>query len=211
MPERTAARSMAVVTVPPHLTSDGREWFCPAGGRDRRALRVGEHVAVDHPLALEHPTHFAASSEPPDAWPLGLPSLELRRAQEEAQRRLLPSLGRRVVPCCERCGAESPESVVLIDQPQAVVKIGLLAGIEPGPDAGAEQYRIEQAFNNRARLYQQRGQQLAAAEARFRAQHTACPEGTEPMAEPETPAELPVFHRLTSVRSNGIPRSVVGG
>jgi hypothetical protein len=103
--------------------------------------------------------------------------------------------------------------VVLIDQPQATVKIGLLAGIEDGdPDAGAERYRIEQTFANQARLFEQRRRDLAVVEARWRLEHTACPEGTPPVVEPVVPATLPLAYRLSTIRGNGTaPTTIIGG
>jgi hypothetical protein len=196
----------------PGITSDGMEWFIPAGGRERRPLRPGDHIAPDHPLVREYADRFVVSAEPINAWPVGLAGPELRKAQQAERQRLLPSPALKATPVCARCGAESSESVVLIDQPQAGVKIGLLAGLEDGdPDAGAERYRIEQTFANQARLFEQRKRDLAVAEARWREQHTACPPGTPEVERPAVPDDLPVMLRLATVRGNGQPRTVIVG
>jgi hypothetical protein len=167
----------------PGITDGGdREWFVPAGGRDRRPVRVGDHIATDHPLVLEYPDHFVPSVEPVDCWPVGVLSEDARKRQEAERQRLAPSLARRVVPICSRCGASSEESVVMVDPPGAMDLHNALVGLD-GTDA-AGRYRVEREVYARARLAQARKQELAAAERRWAEQHTACPEGTPPAVEP---------------------------
>lgn len=204
---------MAVVLVPPGLTDDGeREWFCPerapegTRGGARRPIRIGDHLAADHPLVQAWPDRFAPSAEPVDTWPVAALSADALKRRQAEQARLAPILGRRATPTCLRCGAASGESVDLFDPPTALDLNSALAGLDDHDPASAnERYRIQRTTYAAARLAQQRARELAEAEARFRLEHTACPEGTPPLPEPETPATMPLHYRLATIRGSGVP------
>jgi hypothetical protein len=202
-------RSAAVVRVPPHHTDRlTREWFCPAPatngpGSGRRPLRVGEHLAADHPLVLAWPDHFAPSPEPPDCWPISVPSVEARKRAQAEQLRHASHPARKVTPCCARCGAEGP-SVVVFDQPTQLALISALAGLDDhAPEARGERWRIEQRFRVQALAHRDQERELAKVEAVWRLEHTTCPPDTPPMPEPQVPDNPPLFYRLASVRGGG--------
>jgi hypothetical protein len=204
------ARSAAVVASPPHHTDDlTREWFCPAPatngpGSGRRPLRVGDHIAADHPLVNEHPTYFAPSAEPVDAWPISVPSAEARKRQQAELLRLAAHPARKVTPVCARCGASSRRSVVMHDRPTQLALISELSGLDPHtPESRRERWAIEQRFAAMARAVADQERDLAEAEAAWRAEHLTCPEGTPELPAPQVPVDVPLFYRLGSIRGVG--------
>jgi hypothetical protein len=201
--DRTAAaRSAVVVDIPPLLT-DGHEWFVPEAGRGgRRGVRVGEHLAADHPLVLAYPEHFAASLEPVDTWPVGTADTDTRKRQQAERLRLAAHPARRIIPCCARCGAEAEESVVLFDQPTQLGLLSELSGLDDGdPASWVERQAIEDRYLTMARAAQEQEAELARVEAAWRAEHQQCPEGTALLPEPEVPERPPLFYRLPGVRT----------
>jgi hypothetical protein len=199
------ARSAVCVTSPPHLTDDDREWFIPELGRGaRRALRPGEHVAADHPLVVQYPGFFQPSSEPVDCWPQGVLTQEAAKRQQAEQMRLASRPARRVTPCCIRCGQEHDQSVILLDQPTQLALISALSAVEDGDsEAWADRHRIEAQFSAMAKASKDQQDELVRIEAEFRASHPSCPEGTEPMPEPDVPDRVPLQWRLPGVRTLG--------
>jgi hypothetical protein len=202
--DQATAHSAACVTSPPNLT-DGTEWFVPMPGRDgRRAVQVGEHLAVDHPLVLAYPERFAPSAEPVDCWPVGVADAETRKHQQAEQLRLAAHLARKVTPACARCGAESTDAVVVFDMPTQLDLLSSLSALDDyDPDSWAERWRIEARYAAMARTVKAQEDELRLAEAAWRAEHPRCPEGTPPLEEPQVP-ERPAFHyRLPAVRTLG--------
>jgi hypothetical protein len=195
-------RSAACVASPPGLV-DGTEWVIPLPGRgQRRGVQVGEHVEVGHPLAVAFPGCFVDSAEPVDCWPIGLPSLETRKQREAEQRRLASHPCRKVTPACARCGAESEQSVIVFDQPTQLGLLEALSGLEDHDHVG--RYRIESKYGAMARAAQEQEAELQRVEAAWRAEHQQCPEGTDPMPEPQVPETIPwVPWRLNTVRTLG--------
>jgi hypothetical protein len=199
----TIARSAAVVTGPPGITDDGLEWFIPLPGRgNRRPVQVGEHLPTDHPLVLAYPAYFTPSQEPVDCWPLASASLERRKRQQADRMRLASHPCRKVTPACARCGAESPDSVVLFDQPRELDLIAELSGLDDhDADRATDGWAIEARYAAMARVWQEQTIELQRAEGAWRAEHQQCPEGTEPMPAPQLP-ERPALHlRLSGVRT----------
>jgi hypothetical protein len=200
----TTTRSKVVVTSPPHLIDD-EEFFIPELGRgNRRALRTGEHVAVDHPLAVAYPGHFEDSNEPPDAWAVPVLTAEARKRQQAAQMRLASHPARLVRPCCARCGAFSDDAVVMHDQPSVLGLTNALSALDEGdPDSWAETWRIETTFARAAKAFKEQEAELQRVEAEWRASHQQCPEGTPPIDEPTIPDNVPLQWRLPGVRTAG--------
>lgn len=204
--EKPAARSAAVVRTPPHLTGQGDEqveWFVSqvasnGPGSGRRELRVGEHIAADHPLALTWPDFFSPSPEPPDAWPISVPSLETRRRQQAEHTRRVAHHARRVTPCCARCGAQSPTAVIVTDPPTALALISELAG-QDDADFAAHRH-TEAKFAALARAAAAQARELADVEAEWRAQHRTCPEGSPEVPEPQVPEVGALHFRRVNVR-----------
>lgn len=197
-------RSAVCVTSPPNLTDD-REWFVPMSGRDgRRPVQVGEHLPVDHPLVLAYPNHFQPSAEPPDCWPIGVPTREAREREQAERLRLAAHPARRIRPTCARCGAESEQSVLLFAMPSQLDLISELSGLDDyDPDSWAERLRIEDRYATQAKAVKDQEAELQRIEAAWRAEHPQCPEGTPPIEEPQVP-ERPAFHyRLPTIRTLG--------
>jgi hypothetical protein len=195
--------SAVVVTSPPHVIGD-TEFFVHVGGRSevgRRALKPGEHVAVDCPLVLAYPQHFRDSNEPPDTWVEGVLSEEALKRQAAEQMRLAAHNGRRITPCCLRCGASSERSVLLQDQPSELDLINALSGIEDSD--WTERVRVERTFATLARAVTEQETALINAEAGWRTEHQQCPPGTPPMGEEPVPDNAPLQWRLPGVRSVG--------
>jgi hypothetical protein len=203
-PDRAAVRSAACVASPP-LLADDREWFIPEAGRGvRRGVRAGEHLEPGHPLAVAFPECFTASAEPVDCWPVGVPDEDARKRRQAEQLRLAPSLARRVTPVCLRCGAQSEQAVVLVDQPQALDLISELSGlVDHDPASITERLRIEGRYAEMARQHQERERELAVAENAWRTLHVACPEGTPELAAPSVPDHPALHYRLPTVRTLG--------
>lgn len=202
--ERAAVRSAVCITSPPHLTDDGREWFVPLAGRDgRRAVQPGEHLPVDHPLALAwFAAHFTSSAEPPDCWPVGVLGEEGRKRQQAEQQRLTSSPARRVSFVCVRCNATAAQSVIVTDLPGQLDLINALSTVdESDADGWAQRQRIELRFAALARTAQEQTIELARAEAEWRASHQQCPPGTPPVEEPTVPERVPLSWRLPGVRT----------
>jgi hypothetical protein len=204
------ARSAAVLTPPPGLTDDGeREWFVPQAatngpGSGRRALRVGDHLAPDHPLVTAWPDRFAPSAEPIDCWPVSVPSEEARRRQQAEQTRLASRPARKVTPTCARCGAEHPGSVIMTGQPTVLARLNALSGLDDGdPESRAERWRIEQEFRDAARAHADQQRQLTKLEAAFRASHQQCPDGTPELPEVKVPEELGIYYRTGRIDGRG--------
>jgi hypothetical protein len=193
-------RSMVCITGVPRVLGD-YEYVVLGQGRFRRAVQVGDHLPVDHPLVAAWPDSFGPSGEVAD-------TLVVRRLTEEAeeqQRLLHVSLAshnaRKLTPCCLRCGAESKESVVVLDQPQALEFNAELSGLDDGDHAG--RYRVEAKYAAMGRAWQDQQYAAAAAEQAWRAEHAECPEGTPPLPSPEIPEQPPLTWRLSTVRTRG--------
>jgi hypothetical protein len=198
-----APASAVCVTSPPHLTDDGDcEWFIYTGGRDgRRALQPGEHIAVDHPLAVQYPRCFRRSDEPPDAWPQSVLSREAARRQQAEQMRLASYPCRKVTPCCARCGAQSERSVVMADQPSQLQLVSALSDLEDHDWSGRQ--AVETKFAKLAQDVKEQQDELVRIEAEWRNQHVTCPPGTPAMDEPKAPDNVPLTWRLPGIRSLG--------
>jgi hypothetical protein len=197
--------SAVVVSSPPPVTSDGKEWFVPELGRGaRRAVRVGEHLVVDHPLAVEHPGCFAPSREPVDCWPTGVDDDETRKRQRIEWTRHASRPARKITFVCSRCHLEG-ESLIVDDQPSQLGLINALAGVDDDdPDAWAERARIEQRFTTALQTYQQQQEALIVGELAFRSSHLQCPPDTAPVDdEPTVLDNVPLQWRLPGVRTLG--------
>jgi hypothetical protein len=197
------ARSAVVITSPPHLVGD-TEYFIPELGRGaRRALRPGEHIAVDHPLAVEYPGHFTPSREPIDAWPQGVITEDARKRQQAEWTRHASRPARKITFVCTRCGLEGA-SLITDDQPSQLALVNALSNVdENDPDGWAERSRIEQRFANAVKTYGEQQEALTSGEAAFRAAHLQCPEGTPVEDEPTVPDRVPLTWRLPGVRTLG--------
>jgi hypothetical protein len=178
---------------------DDHEYVIPTGGRGRRGVKVGDHLAADHPLVLANPGAFSPSPEPPDTWPIGVLTEEARVARQQQTVRLDPAWARRMTPVCRRCGHQSKQSVTLTDPPQATDLISALSALDDADLVGRA--RVEARFAAMARDHQAAAAELAAVEQAFRVEHPQCPEGTAPLPEPDVPASPPMFHRLPSIRT----------
>jgi hypothetical protein len=207
VPDQQQARSAAVAIPPPPITDD-LEWFAPTAatngpGSGRRPLRVGDHLAPDHPLVLAHPTCFAPSGEPPDTWPISLPTDQARKRQQAEALRLAAHPARRITPCCARCGAESEQSVIMFDQPTQLGLLNALAGLDDDPASRAERWQIEQTYRVMARAHRDQQRELTRLEAAWRISHQQCPDGTPELPGPPVPEHAPLFYRNVRVAGVG--------
>jgi hypothetical protein len=178
------------------------EFFVPELGRGaRRAVRIGDHLVVDHALVAAYPNRFAPSAEPPDCWPVGVPDADTRKQRQAEQMRLASHPARHVRPCCARCGAESPDAIIMLDAPDQLSLINSLSGLDDGdPESWIERLRIEQEISALNRTAHEQTLELQRIEGEFRASHTRCPEGTPPMGQADAPTFVPLFYRSPGVR-----------
>jgi hypothetical protein len=195
------ARSMVCIGGVPGMVGD-REYFVPLpGGRQRRPVRVGDHLDSAHPLVAAFPHAFAPSGELPDVMVIGVETEEARQARMAATVRLDPLHCRKIVPACARCGQESQHAVVLLEPPTALDLNSALTGIEDHDYAG--RMRIEQTFAAMVRASDAQAAELTQAENEWREQHSQCPPGTPPLPEPQAPTNPPLFFRRSEVRGAG--------
>jgi hypothetical protein len=193
--------SMVALAGVPGVHGD-HEYFVPLLGRgQRRNVQQGDHVPVGHELVSIWPDLFGPSQEPPDCWPVAVELEEVRRERERQRVRNDPALARLVTPCCRRCGAQAPSGVVIIDAPNAVDLISALSDLDDHDLVGRMQ--VERRFALLAQQARESTDQLAEAEQLWRLVHVECPEGTEPLPEPELPESAPLFRRLPAIRTLG--------
>jgi hypothetical protein len=193
-----AAQSMVAVEGCPGILDD-REWFVPLAGRERRTVRAGDHLPVDHELVGAWPGRFTASPEPPDCWPIGVLLPEVQQERERQRVRNDPAHARLVIPCCRRCGDQLDHGVVVFDAPTQIDLNSALAGLDDHDLIGQEHTR--QRFALLAQQAREASDQLLEAEQLWHATHTECPAGTPPLPEPEVPESAPLFRRLLSFRT----------
>jgi hypothetical protein len=198
---------MAVVTSPPHITSDEREWFIHTGGKpaegNRRPLKPGEHVAVDCPLVLEYPGCFTPSREPVDTWPQGILTREATERRRAEQQRLSSYPCEKVTQACARCGFESEHSVILLDAPTQTDLVSALAELDDhDPESWSKRWTIENKLFGLAKAVMEQQAERERLKAEFRTQHPTCPEGTPPLPEPgKAPEDVPLLYRLPAFRT----------
>jgi len=190
-----AARSMLCITMPPAITGSGdseREWMVRVGPGDRRPIRPGDHLPIDHELVVLHPDHFAPSPELPDVAVHGLPTEDARKRRQAEQAQRWPVHARLIRACCARCGAES-DPVVVLPIPEALALNSELSGLEDTDVEG--RWAIEARYAAAARAAQATALELDRIEGAFRLEHQLCPEGSPALPEPEVPANPMLFYR----------------